>query len=118
MRAMSTRPFLAALPLALLLTFQPAYAEDEEVIELTRPSSFVTGGAGYLSGDPQSRSLFGQYNGLRDHDGVLLLDFSYIKRDEATGTWTIVEGRDLGLDTRQVRAVLDRQGHWRIFGEY
>jgi MtrB/PioB family decaheme-associated outer membrane protein len=110
---------LAILPLAVLSPSSPAYAaEDEEIAQLITPESAVTAGAAAVSGDPRDRSLFGQYNGLRKDDFYLMLDFAYVKRDDATGTWTVVEGRNLGLETRELRAMLDRQGSWKIYGEY
>lgn len=110
---------LAAWPLVLLGAISQARADDEvDAAQLSTPSSEVTVGAAGVSGDSRGRSLFGQYNGMRKDDAYLLLDFMYVKRDEATGTWTLVEGRNLGLDTREIRALLERQGDWKIYGEY
>jgi len=106
------------MALAMLAAFGPAWADDDAVIELSKPSSFVTAGAAGVSGDRKDRSLFGQYNGLRKDDAFLMLDFSYVKRDEATGTWTILEGRDLGLETRELRGQYGPQGNWKVYGEY
>jgi MtrB/PioB family decaheme-associated outer membrane protein len=108
------------LALAIAAIFSPAHAEDEaEMAQLTKPdTAAVTVGAGAVSGDSKNRSLFGQYNGLRQDDTYLLLDLDYIKRDDASGLWTIFEGRDLGLDTREVRFLQQRQGDWKYYGEY
>ena len=106
------------MALAMLAVFGPAWADDAAVAELSKPSSFVTIGGAGLSGDPQDRSLFGQYNGLRQDDAYFLLDFGYVHRDDATGTWTVVEGRNLGLDSREVRAMYGPQGNWKVYGEY
>src|SRR5512132_2969193 len=109
----------SVLALAVLSALGAARAEDPSVAELTKPDSgFVSVGAAGVSGDSADRSLFGQYRGLRKDDAYFLLDFGYVKRDEATGTWTIVEGRNLGLDTRELRGSLERQGNWKIYGEY
>ena len=105
-----------AVALALAAAFGLARAEDD-VAQLTQLPSFVSVGAGAVSGDSKDRSLFAQYNGLRKDDAYLLLDFLYNNRD-ANGLWTSVEGRNLGLDTRELRARVDRQGDWKIFGEY
>jgi MtrB/PioB family decaheme-associated outer membrane protein len=88
------------------------------VRDLTTPQSFVSAGAGFVSGDSKDRSIWGEYNGLRKDDAYFLLDFGYVKRDEATGTWTVVEGRNLGLESRELRALYGPQGNWRVFGEY
>jgi MtrB/PioB family decaheme-associated outer membrane protein len=71
-----------------------------------------------LTGDARERSLFNQYRGFGTHDGFFVLDVDFLRRDAATGTWTIVQARDLGLDSREVRAQYDRQGNFKIFGEY
>jgi MtrB/PioB family decaheme-associated outer membrane protein len=104
---------------ALLAFLAPAWAEDDAVARLAKPdtASVSAGGAG-ISGDPKDRSLFTQYNGLHKDDAYFLLDFDYIVRDDATGTWTIVQGRDLGLDTREVRFLYGPQGKWQVHGEY
>ncbi len=106
--------------LALVSGFSLAHAADEpNIAELTKPDTAAVGvGAGALSGDSRSRSLFGQYNGLRKNDAYLLLDLDYLSRDDATGTWTVLQGRDLGLDTREVRFLQQRQGDWKYYGEY
>jgi MtrB/PioB family decaheme-associated outer membrane protein len=78
----------------------------------------VSAGAAGVTGNQKDRSLFGQYNGLRKDDAFLMLDFSYVKRDEATGTWTILEGRNLGLETRELRGQYGPQGNWKVYGEY
>jgi MtrB/PioB family decaheme-associated outer membrane protein len=106
------------MALAMLAAFGPAWADDEAVIELSKPSSFVSAGAAGVTGNQMDRSLFGQYNGLRKDDAFLMLDFSYVKRDEATGTWTILEGRNLGLETRELRGQYGPQGNWKVYGEY
>lgn len=108
------------IALAIAAVCSPAHAQDEtEMAQLTKPdTAAVSVGVGAVSGDSKSRSLFGQYNGLRKDDTYLLLDLDYIKRDDATGIWTIFEGRDLGLTTREVRFGQQRQGDWKYYGEY
>jgi MtrB/PioB family decaheme-associated outer membrane protein len=102
-----------AMPAALGL----AHADDDPA-PLAVAAGSVSVGAAAVSGDAKDRSLFGQYNGLRKDDAYLMLDFGYVKRDDASGTWTLVEGRNLGLDSREARAQLERQGNWKIYGEY
>jgi len=108
-----------ALALALAAAFGAAQADDAAVKELTTPQGgAVSAGGGFVSGDSKDRSIWGQYNGLRKDDAYLLLDFGYVKRDEATGTWTVVEARDLGLETPELRAIWGQQGKWKLFGDY
>ncbi|MGE5616225.1 MAG: MtrB/PioB family outer membrane beta-barrel protein, partial [Bacillota bacterium] len=105
-----------AIAIALAAAFGTAYGDDD-LAQLTQPSTVVSAGVAGVSGDKKDRSLFAQYNGLRKDDAYLLLDFLYNNRD-ANGLWTSVEGRNLGLDTREIRARIDQQGNWKIFGEY
>lgn len=106
-----------AMAAALLALFEPAWADDAD--SLTDPNrSSVSAGGSHGSGDKQDRSLFGQYNGLYKDDSHFLLDFEYVVRDPDTGTWTIVRGKDLGLDTRELSFLYGPQGRWKIHGEY
>ncbi|WP_292932642.1 MtrB/PioB family decaheme-associated outer membrane protein [Noviherbaspirillum sp.] len=108
-----------AIALALLAAFGPARADDgQSVAELTTPSSFVSVGAGAVSGDSKDRALFGQYNGMRDNSAYGLLNFDYLKRDDATGTWLQFNGTDLGLSTRELGFRYDKQGDWKVKAGY
>ena len=111
-----TRGFrLTALPAALLALSAAAFAQDAQIAELTTPESFVSFGAGAWSDD---RPQQGIYDGMREDGGYLLLDGRYISRDNATGTWIGLSGRNLGLDTRELRADWLRQGDIGAFIEY
>src|SRR5437762_7714937 len=91
------------ISLALLAAFSPARADDEgEVAQLTRPDSSVSVGLGAVSGNDRDRARFGQYNGMRRNDVYGLFDIDWNRRDDATGTWTSLEGRNLGLDSREL----------------
>ena len=106
MRTANTHPgfSLKIVALALLAAFgSAAHAADDEIAALIQPDSSVSVGAAGLTGTNGERSWFGQYSGLRRDDTYLLLDIDVIKRDTATGTWTTFQGRDLGLDTREIR---------------
>jgi MtrB/PioB family decaheme-associated outer membrane protein len=107
------------LAVAVLAAIGQARAQmSEEVKQLTNPESSVSIGVGSVTGDSKDRAQYGTYNGMRDHSGYLLFDLDYIMRDNATGTWTTVRGRNLGLDNREIRAGLQKQGDWKVFGEY
>jgi len=104
---------------ALLAAFAPAHADDaSDYAKLTQLGSSVSVGAAYSSGNSTDRTIFGEYNGLRKDDTNLLLDFDYVKRDDKTGTWTIIRGRDLGLDTPELDFTLNRQGNWKFSANY
>lgn len=116
MKAANSNPYLmTALAASLLCAFGPAVAEDDAVTELTKPSSSMEVGVGYVS---QTNQRFGQYNGLGDNGGYGLLDLSVVQRDDATGTWLRFSGRNLGLDNRELRFENNRQGNWGYFIEF
>ncbi len=88
---------------------------NEEVEQLIKPDSTFTAGIGNISTTGQR---FGMYNGLRDDGMVGLLDFSYIRRNDETGTWYRASGRNLGLNTRELHLEHEQQGNWRYFVDY
>lgn len=110
------------LVVALLAAIGPAQAADNELAQLTKPdSTIISLGLGLTSGGSsysQERSLFGQYNGWRKDGAGLLLDFDMIQRDDAAGLWTNFEGRNLGLDNRELRFSQQKQGDWKYSAEY
>lgn len=111
----STRRILV---LALMAAFGPAHADDE-IDKLIKPdTASVSAGVAGASGSRQDRSIAGQYNGWSDAKTSVQLDFDYLQRDDETGTWTKAEGRDLGLDNRELRFSRDAQGKWQVSGEY
>jgi len=117
---MNTQPRNAirpsALTLALLaLSAMALAAEPDDVTELSRPESTVSAGIGYVSDDSRR---FGQYTGTHEEGAYGLVDIDLANRDDATGTWTLLEGRNLGLDNRDLRFEHRRQGDWGYFLEY
>ena len=90
---------LSAMAAALLAAFGGAAAAEDDVAELTKPSSSVRFGLGYVDED---NGRFGQYTGLNQKGGYGLLDADIVNRDDATGTWLRFEGRNLGLDHREL----------------
>ena len=106
------------MALAVLAALSPAHADDD-ISVLIKPDLATVGvGIGAANGDSQDRSLFGQYNGMRNNGTNLLLDFDYIRRDDATGTWTTLKGINLGLDSRELGFSRQKQGDWKFSGEY
>lgn len=109
---------LSAVAAGLLLAFGSASAQEmsaEELALLTRPESSVSVGAGYVGG---SGSRFGLYTGLEDGDTAFLGNVDVNRRDDATGTWLRLKGRNLGLDNRDLRIEREQQGNWSYFLEY
>ncbi|MFA7269734.1 MAG: MtrB/PioB family decaheme-associated outer membrane protein [Sterolibacterium sp.] len=105
------------LAVSLLAAFAPAQASDE-VDQLIKPDSALSIGVAGVSGNSQDRSIFGQYSGMRKNNASLVLDVDVVKRDDATGTWSILQGRNLGLDNRELGATYGKQGDWKLSAEY
>jgi MtrB/PioB family decaheme-associated outer membrane protein len=107
---------LATMTAALLAVYAPAFAEEsDEVTQLTKPSSTIGIGLGYLSKDAPR---FGQYSGVRDQGTYGLVDVDIVKRNDDTGTWFKLKGRNLGLDDREMRISHERQGDWGYFLDF
>ena len=114
-----TRHVRTILGLAMTAAFASAHAQEAaDAAALKRPDSAVALGGGISSGSPRDRSIWGQYNGLRENDANLLLDIDFVRRDDATGTWTTLRGRNLGLDSRDITFGYQKQGDWRIGLDY
>ncbi len=47
-----------------------------------------------------------------------MLDFEINKRDDATGLWTMINGRNLGLETRELSFSQSKQGDWKYAIDY
>jgi MtrB/PioB family decaheme-associated outer membrane protein len=107
------------LVIAMLAAFGPAQAADDEVTKLIQPdSTIVSVGAGAVAGSRADRAIFGQYTGWSENAAGLLLDFEYIQRNEETGTWMNAEGRNLGLDNRELSFSRQKQGAWKYSLDY
>jgi MtrB/PioB family decaheme-associated outer membrane protein len=105
--------------LTVLAAIGPALAEEgEDIAQYTKPESAVSLGVSGVSGDSRERAIFGQYNGMRNHSGSLLLDIDMNNREDATGKWTTLEGRNLGLDDRELHYSQQRQGDWKYYLDY
>jgi MtrB/PioB family decaheme-associated outer membrane protein len=100
---------------ALLAAATPAFADEAEIKQLTKPESTARIGMGYLSDDNRR---FGQYSGVKDQGGYLMLDLDYLNRDDATGTWSRLLGRNVGFDNRELRGEFGPQGNWRGFIDF
>lgn len=104
--------FCPLLTAALLsLAHSNAYAEtDPEVLALKSPASVIIVGAGRMSsGDNSVR--FSQYSGI-SNDNSMLQELAISRRDDVTGLWTTVSAINLGLETRELKASVRKQGLW------
>ena len=107
---------LTTLAAALAGGYELALAqEDPEIAALMKPESEVSAGLGYWSKD---RPRLGTYDGMNQKGPYWLLDAFINSRDDARGTWFTLEARNLGLDTRELRADWLRQGNVGVFLEY
>ena len=100
------------ISIAVVAACAPALAQTD-VSELIKPDSTISMGAGYVDGGKRDASLGGQYNGLRNESGVLLLDIDSTKRDDASGVVMIIKGRNLGLENRDLSFAREKQGDWK-----
>lgn len=114
MKKMQSFP-LSVLSVAMLAAFQPAHAEDDEVAQLTKPESSVSLGLGHWTND---RPQQGIYDGMRDRGAFGNVDLDLVQRNDETGTWLTVTGKNLGLDTREARIDYLRQGNIGLGLEY
>lgn len=93
----------------------PAEEENKKLSVLTKPQSVVNIGAAYLFND---NARFGQYTGIRDQGLYGIFNLDFIKRDDSTGTWYRIMGRNLGFENRDIRVEHTRQGNWGYFIEF
>ena len=106
-----------AMAVALAAIFAPAMAQQSSPGVNAPTDNTVRLGVGISSGDQYDRTMFGQYNGLRNSDTNLLLDFDYNKFGDS-GQTTILRGRNLGLDNREVSYTQKKLGDWRLSADY
>ena len=104
------------IAIAVLATFGPARAQD--IGELTAPGNSISAGISGATGDEKDRARFGMFNGLRKGDVNGLLGFSYLDRDSDSGKWFTLEGRNLGLDNRELSFSYRKLGDLKFSGEY
>ena len=108
---------LAPVAASLLLAFGSAYAQQTaEVMELITPESTLSVGVGGVN-NVRDAKRFSQYSGL-NKDASALVDIELVKREDATGTWTTLTGRNLGLDTRELGYSRQKQGDWKYALDY
>src|SRR5262245_53327759 len=117
MSARSGVEFRLSAMAAALAAAGAAWADerDDEIARLTRPDSQASAGVGSVSND---NTRFGQYNGLAKDRLYLLLDLDLQRRDDATGGWLNITGRNLGLDSRELRLEQSRQGNWGYYVDF
>lgn len=111
-------PFKASVA-SILVAFSTASqaADDDldpEVLRLIKPESSFSLGIGSVSTDNQR---YGMYNGQHDAGVFGIGEFSFVRRNDDTGTWLRATGRNLGIPQAELRLEHERQGHWQYFVE-
>jgi len=101
---------------ALWLAFGPGFAQTASSVtpddirrDLYTPGSRLAVGVGHVFGDNRR---FGQWTGLTEEGPVLLLDMNLVRREEQTGTWMKLTGRNLGFENREMSFAHERQADW------
>jgi len=103
---------------AMLAAYGNVYAQQSsDVTELITPDSSINVGIGGVN-NTQDAKRFGQYTGMNQGTAYGLIDFDLIRRNDATGTWLILKGRNLGLDTREFTVSQQKQGDWKVQFDY
>ena len=111
------------LVLSLLAAFGTVYAQEDDddaaLQALKTPDSQFSLGLSVPSATGSGASLLNQYTGVKSNPSQqLLLDGDLIRRDDESGTWTRVLGRNLGLDDPEFQVTREKQGDWKLTGDY
>lgn len=106
---------LSMLATALLSAFGAARAEEGELAQYVTPESSISVGVGNWNKD---RHQEGIYDGMREQGAYGLFDADVAKRYDESGTWLLFKAQNLGLENREFRADVLRQGDVGGFAEY
>jgi MtrB/PioB family decaheme-associated outer membrane protein len=109
---------MAGMAAALMAAFDTAHAQRVEVevpFALNVDASKLGIGLGYALDDAPR---FGMYNGITQEGYYGLFDFNLVDRNDATGAWHWLSGRNLGLDSPQLRFEYSEQGNWGYYLDY
>ncbi len=83
----------------------------DEIRRLTRPESEVELGIGNIS---DSSYKFGNYTGMNDRGAYGIANISVIRRGEDDARYLEIVGRNLGLDSRNLRIEGGEQGNYDL----
>jgi MtrB/PioB family decaheme-associated outer membrane protein len=109
---------LAPLAAALALAFGTAQAQQsDEVQALITPESHFSIGALTTSNNGRDAIRAGQYTDLNQNINPAV-EIDWNRRDEASGIWTNLQGRNLGLETQELGFSQEKQGDWRYGIDY
>lgn len=111
MMTLAVQGALASMAIAPLA----AFADDDDIAELTRPSNYVEAGVANVS---NSSNKFGEYNGM-NKKGAYFIGNAGIRGGDSYGMgdgtmrWSI-NGQDLGTTSRSLDASVASQGEWNL----
>lgn len=93
-------------------------SDPERAAELTQVRSEIEIGQGHVSDDS---FRFGRYSGLEQQGGYTVLNFDLQRRnayDADEAFMCRVQGRNLGIDSRQLSATVESQGSYQFRFDY
>lgn len=108
---------LTLIAAALTGIYGQAAATDDadELKQLSKPDSSVSVWIGNVN---HNRPQMGKFDGMEEDGTYAGLDADVRRRDDATGTWTTISARNLGLSTREFSVAHERQGSWGVSLDY
>jgi MtrB/PioB family decaheme-associated outer membrane protein len=112
---------LSLLAASLMLAFGHAHSDDATPEDksmrkdFSTPENSVSAGIGIVSGESRRHGMF---SGRQEKGTYGLLDLKLQQRDDASGTWLKLKGRNLGFDNRELRFDQEKQGDWSYFIEH
>lgn len=96
---------LSLLSATLLAAFGGAHADEIDL--LTKPDASISVNVGAWDNERHQRGI---YDGQRNNEIFGSIDLDVANRDDATGTWLNLSGRNIGLSTGEIRGEYLRQG--------
>lgn len=96
---------LSLLSATMFAVFGNVHAD--EIDQLTKPDASISVNVGAWDHERHQRGI---YDDQRENRLFGSLDLDLVTRDEATGTWMSLTGRELGLNTGEIRGEYLRQG--------
>ena len=95
---------------AALAAFGTAYAQDDDLASLTQIQSSIGVGVGAVSGDESDRSIFGQFNGMREDRGYFCMPEVDMELPLHPGMTAILQARLPHQSAHEVIATGTRYG--------
>ena len=104
------RPTLLVIALAAAFPAASAWADDDDVAELTSPNK--TEAALNLPYTDKINPLYRQYSGVNNSGLNGNVDVDLVRRNDAE--WFRINARNLGLRTQEAEISYEKQGDWSV----